>query len=124
MSNRIIYFHVGLGKTGSTYLQVKFFPKLKGLQYVPTIDYKRYQKVIEKSKANKILVSREFDRQLEDEIKKFAALYPEARIIIVLREHDTWIASQYKRFVKNGFNGSFRKFIDIDCDWCTHIMPT
>ena len=29
-----IFFHVGTGKTGSTFLQSRIFPKLKGIHYI------------------------------------------------------------------------------------------
>ena len=29
-----IYFHVGLGKTGSTFLQDRFFPRLMDIDYL------------------------------------------------------------------------------------------
>ncbi len=61
-------------------------------------------------------MSREFDRQLESEIKWFTRTFPETRIILLLRRHDSWIASQYRRHVKNGFFREFQEFIDIDED--------
>jgi len=45
-----VYFHVGLGKTASTYLQYQLFPKLKGIKYFQRSSYKRYHKIIEKGK--------------------------------------------------------------------------
>jgi hypothetical protein len=35
---------------------------------------------------------------------------------MLLRRHDSWIASQYRRFAKNGFTGSFSSFINPDRD--------
>lgn len=109
-----IFFHVGMGKVASKYLQFVVFPKVKGIHYIPTGKYKSSKDIIKRGKNNKYLVSREFDRQMEDEAKWFSADFPQARTIILLRRHDSWIASQYRRFVKNGFPGSFTDFIDID----------
>ena len=111
-----VFFHVGLGKTGSTYLQKKVFPKLKGIRYISTHHYKQSKKILESTNDEKVLVSREFDRQFEEEVRWFTKDYPEARIIIVFRRHDQWIASQYKRHVKNGFFYSFQDFFDIKND--------
>lgn len=116
MSYKHIFFHVGLGKTATTYLQYAFFPRLKGIDYVQRTSYKAYPNLIEQSKAEAILVSNEFDRQLETETQRIAARYPDAGIIIVLRRHDGWIASQYRRFIKNGCAWSFREFFDIEYD--------
>jgi hypothetical protein len=113
---KIIYFHVGLGKTGSTYLQNRFFTRLTGIHYIHTSKYKKSVALIQGSMESKFLVSREFDQQLGEECSQFSQQFPEARIIVFLRQHDTWIASQYRRFVKNGFSGSFNEFMDIRGD--------
>lgn len=111
-----IYFHVGLGKVASTYLQYDVFPKFKNIHYVQRSKYKRFREVEQKTGAARYLVSREFDRQFEEELRWFAEMYPHAHVIILFRRHDSWIASQYRRFVKNGFNGSFTDFIDLEND--------
>tara|TARA_B100000683_G_scaffold277941_1_gene341051 strand:- start:1833 stop:2660 length:828 start_codon:yes stop_codon:yes gene_type:complete len=108
-----IYFHVGTGKTGSTFLQKRIFPLLKEIYYIPSNRYHKIFQEIEKSLATKILVSREFDQQLEREIKSFSKKHPSTTPIIVFRRHDGYIASQYRRFVKNGFIGNFQTFFDL-----------
>ena len=111
-----IFFHVGLGKTASTYLQYKVFPKFKGVYYIQRTRYRKSHAIINKTNYDKYLVSREFDRQLEREVSRFAASFPDAKPIIILRQQDSWIASQYRRFVKNGRPFSFTAFIDIEQD--------
>ncbi len=114
MAENEIYFHVGLGKTASKFLQHKVFPKLKGIEYLPTHRYRHAQKLIKNSSSDKILVSREFDNQLEEETLKFARHFPQAKVIIILRRHDSWLASQYRRYVKNGGSLSFDAFFDLE----------
>lgn len=111
-----IYFHVGLGKVASTYLQHRFFPKLEGIEYIPTGKYRRSKRLIAASNSKKILISREFDRQLEEELRWFASSFPKVRVIIIFRPHAEWIASQYRRYVKNGFHWPFDSFVDLDED--------
>ncbi|MCR9254236.1 MAG: hypothetical protein NXI20_27740 [bacterium] len=114
---REIYFHVGLGKIASTYLQKSVFPKLQGIHYISSGKYKKRSKsIIAKSEYSKYLVSREFDRQFEREVRWFTETYPDAKIIILLRRHDSWIASQYRRYVKNGWYHNFDSFLDLDND--------
>jgi len=108
-----IYFHVGLGKTGSTYIQYKFFPKLKGIYYIQRTKYKKSIDIIINTNYDKYLVSNEFDRRLEQEVTKYSKVFPDTKIIMVLRRQDSWIASQYRRFVKNGYSKSFDEFIDL-----------
>lgn len=111
-----IFFHVGLGKTATTYLQYKVFPKLKGVHYIQRTRYKRSLDIIARSPHQRIFVSNEFDQQLEREAQWFSAAHPNAKVIIVFRRHDSWIASQYRRFVKNGFSHPFVSFFDIEQD--------
>jgi len=111
-----IFFHVGLGKVASTYLQYAFFPKLTGVQYIQRTRYKKAPQIIKKSKASTILISREFDQQLEEECRWFSTYYPNTHIIMLLRRHDSWIASQYRRFVKNGESMTFLEFLNVHDD--------
>ena len=109
-----IFFHVGLGKIASSYLQQKIFPKLDDIRYISTHKYKKSPKIIEAGNEDKYLVSREFDRQYEDQLRWFSSHYPNAKVIIILRRHDSWIASQYRRFVKNGHTMPFTDFFNLD----------
>ncbi|MCB9349867.1 MAG: hypothetical protein H6573_20495 [Lewinellaceae bacterium] len=111
-----IYFHVGLGKVASTYLQHRFFPKLKGIHYIKSTRYRRSPKIIKDTNYDKYFLSREFDQQLEDEVKWFSSYYPNARPIIIFRRHDGWIASQYRRYIKNGGYLPFDEFFDVEND--------
>ena len=112
--NKEIYFHVGLAKTGSTFLQKNFFPYLKNIKYINTHDYVNCIDIINKTKYKSYLISREFDKQFEDEISKFISYFPDTKIIIVFRRHDQWIASQYKRAVKNGWHWDFKNYYNIN----------
>jgi len=113
-----IYFHGGLSKTGSTYLQYKFFPKLKNIQYIQRTKYKgeRYLKIINKSESVKFIISAEFDHQLEKELINISSNFPNVKFILVFRKHSSWIASQYRRYIKNAHSMSFSKFFDLEND--------
>lgn len=133
-----VFFHVGLGKAASTFLQYRFFPKLRGVRYIQRTQYKRAPVRInswlsqdvaaengaeasmagaaaEAGGAHPILVSREFDQQLERECTRFREALPDAAVqpLIVLRRQDGWLASQYRRHVKNGSPLRFQEFIDV-----------
>lgn len=111
-----IFFHVGLGKTASTYLQYRVFPKLAGLHYIQRTQYRQALDIIANSQDTKYLVSQECDEQLEYEVDYFSKAHPKAKVIMVLRQQDSWIASQYRRFIKNARPHSFSEFLDIEND--------
>lgn len=111
-----IFTHVGLGKTGTTFLQYRVFPMFVGLYYIQRTRYRKVTQIINSTNYSKYLVSNEFDQQLEHEVKKFSVSFPDATPIIVFRRHDSYIASQYRRFVKNGFRGTFTDFFDMEND--------
>jgi hypothetical protein len=114
-----VHFHVGLGKAASTYLQHAFFPRLEGVRYIRRTAYRTAPERIRAAAPGlPFLVSREFDQQLERECRWFRDALPEADIrpLIVLRRQDGWLASQYRRHVKNGSPLSFPEFVDVAGD--------
>ncbi len=114
--NKEIFLHTGLAKTGTKFLQNNFFPKLQGIKYIPKPLYHRSMDIIRSTNYKRYLVSQEYDQQFDEEIRKWAEFEPNTKVIIVFRRQDSWFASEYRRFVKNGFRGSFRDFIDIEHD--------
>lgn len=111
-----IYFHVGLGKVASTYLQYAFFPKLKGVHYIQRTRFRSTQKIVAQHSSDRFFVSWEMDQQLKAEVERFAEDFPNTKTIILLRRHDDWIASQYRRHIKNGSPLLFEEFIDVEKD--------
>jgi hypothetical protein len=83
------------------------------LKYIHTSRFYKYESYIAEEKDVDLLFSREFDRQFDLEMNKIAEKYPDAYIIVVLRSNEQWIASQYRRYVKNGGSRPFEEFIDI-----------
>jgi hypothetical protein len=109
-----VFFHVGLGKVASKYLQYYVFPRFKNIRYIPTTRFYKCIPEIRKGQHPSYLVSREFDNQFAREVTRFAKEFPDAHPILLLRRHDDWIASQYRRSAKNGFTGPFTEFIDLE----------
>lgn len=112
-----IYFHVGMGKTGTTFLQYQVFPKIRGLRYLHGSQKRRTRRIIAKGKSDKYLVSGEQDnRFIERSLKNFSDPFNFARPILVIRRHDEWITSQYRRYLKNGNHWRFADFFDLEKD--------
>jgi hypothetical protein len=102
-----------MGKAASTFLQYHVFPCFKGLHYIQRTRYVHAREIIRQGNHERYLLSREFDRQLEEEIAKFAKDFPHAHLIIIFRRHGSWIASQYRRWVKNGYPFPFDQFFNL-----------
>ncbi len=116
-SDKEIFFHVGLGKTATTYLQYRVFPYFKDIEYIHRSHrYDNAPEIIRKGKSKRYFISREFDQQMKTHVSRFATHYPDTTAIIVFRRQDSWIASQYRRFVKNGYAVPFNKFFDLKED--------
>lgn len=112
-----IYIHVGLGRAGSTFLQHRVFPKFRKIKYFRHTHFRGATPVIKKGTHPRYLVSGEMDHdKLERTMQAFSADFPQAKPIIVLRRHDEWIASQFRRFIKSGHSWHFRDFFDIEHD--------
>lgn len=117
MSQPEIYIHVGMGKAGSTFLQYQVFPKIRGIKYIQRTRFGKALKIIGRGKSEKYLLSGELDyRLIEYYLKDFSESYKDSRPIIVIRRHDEWIASQYRRYVKNGNHWKFSEFFNLTND--------
>ena len=66
--------------------------------------------IINNTNHKSYLISREFDRQLETEVKKILSHFPQTKVIVIFREHGKWISSQFKRLSKNGWHWGFKDF--------------
>lgn len=112
-----IFFHVGLEKTATTFLQRSVFPKFADVIFVPKRAYRDVDTIVEAHHGEKIFISHEFGRRnFRNEMEDFASRYPDTKTIIVFREHSGWIASYYRFLVKRGLNATFDEFFDLEND--------
>lgn len=109
MSDTEIFFHIGIERTGTKYLQKRIFPTYKNLHFINKNNYLNAKEIILKKEHPRYLVSMELNLNdhFETEVEDFLDAFPNAKIIIVLRPIDEWLVSHYKRIVKNGFDLSF-----------------
>jgi len=115
-----IYIHIGLHKTGSTFLQYSVFPNLKGIKYFykPTasdgscnpFDIEISDKTfISDEELSKSLPERNHKKRLYF-INKLKEIYPNAHILLGLRNYDTWLRSCYVEYIKSGGQKSFENY--------------
>ena len=118
----MLFIHVGLQKTGTTFLQNNVFPKWKDLCYVQHGASFEHLLRMDETKTN--LVSREgfsgpifASHEYRDFIlKKLSNFFPHARILISFRRHDSYLVSCYKQYLHKGGTLPFERFFDIEND--------
>ena len=130
-----IVFHIGLHKTGTTFLQKEVFPNIPDLNFLGKMgeelmdiiyqdilyfdEKKNKERIKKKINLNKInLVSNEAlsgDPQnggfyRERILEKINECFPNSKIILFIRRQDEWAISNYKGSVRNGTNLSLKNF--------------
>lgn len=122
-----LFIHVGLPKTGTTFLQKNVFPYLD-VNYIP--EYTKFGNLDRRIltfayQADKpILISDEYlygriisSQQKANNVtilKRLKRLYPNAKIIICFREKKSWLKSIYNQFRKHMSRNVLVKNFD---DW-------
>ncbi len=115
----MIYLHVGLHKTGTTFLQQAVFPKWKDIEYIAWPNLELFLRLDE---DRDYLVSREgfygqnwaHHNVREKSIKRLNEIFPNAKILISFRKHSGYIISSYKQYLHRGGTLSFDEYFDID----------
>ena len=140
-----IFLHIGLHKTGSTFIQSQFFKKLndedKNLKvfikdtdlefhnlFTKSLNDKRHtlkiHQKIDEIKENKLIISGEgiFGDQcnsFSDKEQRFSLLeecFRSPYYIIVYREPSAFLYSAYNQRIRKGFNKSFKEFTHNETD--------
>ncbi|GJL83724.1 MAG: hypothetical protein DHS20C01_33580 [marine bacterium B5-7] len=112
----LVFYHAGLGKVASTYLQKSVFPALENIHYIPRNRFRQHSRIIKAGEHDRYLISRECGKYLDRRLKEIHSQYPNAHILLFFRRHDQWIASHYRRYVKNGGHRPLDAYVDIDGD--------
>lgn len=115
--------HLGVHKTGSTWLQEFFFPKIKDLWFwykphdpLNIADMGEYPVLISDEELSRSMPTRD-DATRMHMIYKLKERYPNAKIILGVRDADAWFKSTYAQEVKSGsylsFEGYTNKYRDV-----------
>lgn len=128
--------HIGYHKTGTTWLQRSFFPRARGISLVPRIavrreilvptpvgfDPKRARARLLEGCSGRVVVSEEelsgnlhtgglhgaFSEELA---ARLHAIFPEGRVLIVVRNQAKMVTSAYKQYIKSGGTHRIRGFL-------------
>jgi hypothetical protein len=112
-----LFIHVGLHRTGSTFVQKSLFPKIEELKYY----YKpRLDQLLNLDQEGKILLSDEafsgriWDADRFNYYRNIYNMYPKAKIIIGFRNHLDWIQSTYSLYLRRFGTLSLEGFFSGD----------
>lgn len=112
VNNKEVYVHIGLHKTGTTFLQNEIFPKMN-------VNYIYKWKDEHRIKKDKNLISNEnlsgnpFEQYTDKRnvlLRGIKATYPHGKIILGLRNKKEIIASLYSQWILGGGTESFDFF--------------
>jgi hypothetical protein len=135
-----VYLHVGMPKTGTTFLQARCFPHLKGIRYqhkelTALLDRVIYTNpifldlpragreagvVLEKMNDAGLLISNErlfgnMLRNFHDNVHLtccLKAMFPAAKVIVVVRRQDTLVESIYKQSLQSYYYQRLDSFLN------------
>ncbi|WP_452221969.1 hypothetical protein [Lacinutrix salivirga] len=110
--NRIV-IHIGLHKTGTTYIQNEIFPRLKSLTVIRAWHNQRY--LINSDFSKQVIITDEgisgdpwkgeYFKTFKKNIQHLKTLYKNPKIMFGIRRHDQFILSLYKQQLhQKGFN--------------------
>ena len=120
-SNEKVVFHLGLHKTGTSFLQKNIFPYLENVCFIdrPYFNHPYFDIELDKEKINVISGERYsgvphllMKNSRFIIAKNLKILFPDARIIIGIRETQSWLGSCYTEAVKQGCFFSYNEWFE------------
>ncbi len=113
----MLVLHIGIQKTGTTFLQKAVFPHWRGIRYLRTDNLEKLLRIDDRQVnllSREGLSGRNWDGQAARIrcIVRLAELFPEARIILSFRRHAGYILSSYNHYIQRGGTLSFDEYFD------------
>lgn len=112
-----IVIHLGLHKTGSTYLQKCVFSRLKGVEVqhlmeICQVKFKSDKRVLLISSEGLLSSMPQYpdNGTVEDSIEALHRIYPDAKIILGVREATSWVKSCWNQYIRGGGTASFFEY--------------
>jgi hypothetical protein len=113
--------HIGLPKTGTTFLQYEIFPKIQNVNYgtpdkgIVLEHFKPVDGKINIYSNENILGVSTTNNLLYYRLRDIFEKYPQLKIIVCLRDTDSWLPSLYNQYVRSG--GTERYYM-----WVNHLL--
>ncbi len=109
-----VFFHLGLPKVASTFLQQAIFPYLEDIEFHRKRKFNDYKNLDINALSSHHLFSSEYDRGMEDVADDIVKRFPKAKFILLVRRQDKWILSRYKYYIRKHGWVKFKDFIDLE----------
>jgi hypothetical protein len=127
MENQDVVVHVGLHKTATTFLQREIFPKLENVNFIKLnaghpgdilyveLDDSRINVISSESLSGyPFLVHDDVDAACRDRMAiRLNRIFPNARIIVGIRDKDDWLQSLYKQYFKTRPMNTEKTFLEF-----------
>jgi hypothetical protein len=116
------FIHVGMHKTGTTFMQKAVFPKFKNITYVkPNTLLDGYLRLELNGPcliSNERLAGRLWAtlEQVDASLKRLSEIFPGAVILMSFRPHESFIVSSYKQYLHQGGILRFKDYFDFTDD--------
>jgi len=123
--------HIGYPKTGTTWLQKELFPKVKNYTVLikpeitrvlvkKTMEYKKWKTTFTNLSNENLIISDEdlVTKKVEhitpqEKAKRLYEIFPQAHIVIFIREQKNIIESAYSQYVKSGGTLKFKEYLTL-----------
>jgi hypothetical protein len=113
------FFHVGMCKTGTTFVQQEVFPRWPGLRYLSSRNLEYF---VNLASDQRYLISCEgFTGRMFGDIEekksslaRLSEMFPGARCILSVRRPGDYLSSLYSQYLRYGGSGRFHEFIALD----------
>lgn len=114
---RNLTLHIGIQKTGTTFIQNAIFPYWKGISYIPRDNL---ELLLRADDSKPMLLSREglsgqnwaHHNIREQSIERLAGLFPNAKIMLSFRQHSKYIVSSYSQYLQRGGYLKFNEYFN------------
>lgn len=124
-----VLIHAAYPKTASTWFQTKFYPQVKNYTYIPRNNYRNHllfsestsplHNVFEKYRNENIIICEEGIMNIRDLKKnnpeviahRLAKTFPQAQIIIFIRNQIDLLISRYSQYIRQGGTATIEEMI-------------
>lgn len=117
----MLFIHVGLHKTATTYFQSDVFPRWPGLNYIRNLSIEALLKVdpdrislISREGLSGGVIASSQEKLLH--LYRLRMMFPEAHIMISFRGHSGYLNAQYNQYLRYGGKLTFDRFFDLEAD--------